>query len=125
VKIDVEFRSRVKRPAVSLILQDRRMVAISGRYYQISGETDKRDICKASIIFSFKAVLQEGHYFITLRLEDRISDRQFLLVDKQSGALYFEVARSGKREFLGIVDMSMDCFNAEDAYTKLISLQNS
>ena len=113
VKVDVEFRSGVKKPAVSLILQDRRMIAISGRYYRISGGTDKRSICKASIIFSFKAVLQEGHYFITLRLEDRISDRQFLLVDKQSGALYFEIMRSTQKNFLGIVDMQMECINLE------------
>jgi hypothetical protein len=81
--------------------------------------------CRASVIFSFIAALGEGYYFITIRLEDRFSDNQFLIVDKQSGILYFEVARSGKREFLGIVDMSMDCFNAEDAYTEPISLQNS
>ena len=122
VKVDVEFRSRVKRPAVSLILQDRRMVAISGRYYQISGEADKRNICKASIIFSFKAVLQEGHYFITLRLEDRISDRQFLLVYKQSGALYFEVTRSTKKNFLGIVDIQMECINLEHINPRIVVL---
>jgi lipopolysaccharide transport system ATP-binding protein len=125
VRVDVEFKSSVKKPSISLMLQDRRMINISGRYFRIDTEPDANDLCKARVIFSFIAVLQEGHYFITLRLEDRFSDRQFLLVDKQSGALYFEVARSGKTEFLGIVDMSMDCFNAEDAYTEPISLQNS
>jgi hypothetical protein len=32
-----------------------------------------------------------------------------ILVDKQAGALYFEVTRSGKKDFLGIVDMQIDC----------------
>lgn len=125
IRVDVEFKSSINRPSISLILHDRRLINISGRYFRINKVLDANGFCRASVIFSFIAALQEGYYFITIRLEDRFSDKQFLIVDKQSGILYFEVAHSGKREFLGIVDMSMHCFNAEDAYTELISLQNS
>jgi lipopolysaccharide transport system ATP-binding protein len=111
VRVDVEFKSSVKKPSVSLILQDRRMIGISGRYFRIDKEPDIDGFCRTSVIFSFKTALQEGHYFITVRLEERFSDKQFLLVDKQVGALYFEVIRSGKKDFLGIVDMQMECTN--------------
>jgi lipopolysaccharide transport system ATP-binding protein len=113
VRVDVEFKSSVKKPSVSLILQDRRMIGISGRYFRIDKELDTNDFCRTSVIFSFRAALQEGHYFITVRLEERFSDRQFLLVDKQAGALYFEVTRSGKKDFLGVVDMNIDCIRIE------------
>jgi lipopolysaccharide transport system ATP-binding protein len=113
IRVDVEFKSSVKKPSISLMLQDRRMTNISGRYFRIDTEPDANGLCKARVIFSFIAVLQEGHYFITLRLEDRFSDRQFLLVDKQSGALYFEVTRSGSKDFLGIVDMNVNCTKIE------------
>jgi lipopolysaccharide transport system ATP-binding protein len=113
IRVDVEFKSSVKKPSISLMLQDRRMINISGRYFRIDTEPDANGLCKARVIFSFIAVLQEGHYFITLRLEDRFSDRQFLLVDKQSGALYFEITRSGSKDFLGIVDMNVNCTKIE------------
>ncbi|MDQ3958763.1 MAG: Wzt carbohydrate-binding domain-containing protein [Pseudomonadota bacterium] len=111
VRVGVEFKSSVKKSSVSLILQDRRMIVISGRYFRIDKEPDPDGLCRVSVIFSFGAELQEGHYFITIRLEDRFSDNQFLIVDKQVGALYFEVIRSGKKDFLGMVDMQMECTN--------------
>ncbi len=114
VRVDVEFKSSVKKPSVGLILQDRRMIGISGRYFRIDKELDADGLCRASVIFSFRAMLQEGHYFITVRLEDRFSDKQFLLVDKQAGALCFEVTGSGKKDFLGIVDMQIDCTDKDD-----------
>jgi lipopolysaccharide transport system ATP-binding protein len=109
IRVDVEFKSSIKKPCVSIILQDRRMIGISGRYFRIDKEPDTDGLCRASAIFSFRAALQEGHYFITVRLEDRFLEEQFLLVDKQAGVLYFEVTRSGKKDFLGIVDMQMEC----------------
>ena len=113
VRVDVEFKDTVKRPAVSLILQDRRMISISGRYFQITQPSVVGDLAKASVVFSFTANLQEGYYFITMRLEDRLSDRQFLVVDKQSGVLNFHITRSGQKEFLGMVDMQIDCHRLE------------
>jgi lipopolysaccharide transport system ATP-binding protein len=124
VRVNVEFKSSVKKPSVGLILQDRRMIGISGRHFQIDKRPGPDGLCRASVMFSFNAALQEGHYFITVRLEDRFSDKQFLLVDKQAGALYFEVTASGKKNFLGIVDMQMDCFNAEYSCPDLPLLQN-
>jgi lipopolysaccharide transport system ATP-binding protein len=122
IRVDVEFKSSVKKPSISLMLQDRRMINISGRYFRIDTEPDANGLCKASVCFSFTAVLQEGQYFITLRLEDRFSDRQFLLVDKQSGALYFEVTRSTQKNFLGIVDMQMECINLEHISSRIAVL---
>jgi lipopolysaccharide transport system ATP-binding protein len=113
VRVDVEFKSSVKRPSVSLIIQDRRMIGISGRYFRIDKEPNIDSFCRTSVIFSFRAALQEGHYFITVRLEERFSDQKFLLVDKQVGALYFEVTHSGKKDFLGMVDMNIDCIRIE------------
>ncbi len=110
VKVTVEFKSSVKRPCVSLLLKDRRLINIAGRYFSIDKDLSLDGLCRASVVFSFVAMLQEGHYFITLRLEDRFSDQQFFLIDKRSGALYFEIIRSSRKELMGIVDLNIDCF---------------
>ena len=113
IKVDVIFDSSVKNPFICLIIQNRQLISISGRYFQVNKETDADGLCRASVIFSFVLALQEGHYFASIRLEDRFSDKQFLIIEKQAKALNFEVTHSGKKDFLGIMDMQIDCAYAK------------
>jgi lipopolysaccharide transport system ATP-binding protein len=109
LRVDVEFLSTVKNPCVSIIVQDYRMIPVGGRYFLISARPWEDGLCRSTVFCSFKADLAEGNYFLTVRLEDRQSDTQFLPIDKQAGALSFEMLYVSSKDFLGIVDLKMDC----------------
>lgn len=103
----VAFLGKVKNPFLSMLVQDRKLIAIGGRAHRITGKPDRNGVSHAAVTFTFRASFAAGHYFLTLRLEDRQTDTIFLPVDKQVGALTLNVAGTEPRDFLGLVDLQI------------------
>lgn len=108
VEVEVEHDATMSNPAVSIILCDYRMIELSGRYYAIAKNPDDRGITKSVVRFSFRADFNSGNYFVTIRLEERISDSNLIPVDKQVGALSFNVIRPPKLHFIGMAHLPIE-----------------
>ncbi|MDA8254146.1 MAG: ABC transporter ATP-binding protein [Betaproteobacteria bacterium] len=106
---EVEYDATVKHPAISLVLHDHRMIDLSGRYFRINGKPAENGSFRASVKFSLAASLNNGIFFLTVRLEDRISDDIFFPIDKQTGALQLHVNRPAKQHFIGLFDAPIEC----------------
>jgi hypothetical protein len=63
---------------------------------------------ETTVHFTVRAVFGAGTYFVTLRLEDRLAPTSFVPVDKQVGVMSFEMVKSPRHEFLGIVDAGVE-----------------
>lgn len=107
VKVEVEFDQSVAHPCVSILLQDRRMLLIGGRRVRLPVDFQEDKVRSATILFNFKASLEEGSYFLTTKLENCQTANNALLIDKQVGLLSFEIVRSYQEDFLGIVDFKI------------------
>jgi len=110
IRIELEFDKTVARPAVTILLYDQRMVEIGGKYFLV--RQDRAVLNQAgwaTLDVVLHTNLNNGSYFLTLRLEDRLSDSQMLPVDKQVGALSFQIIRPANRHFLGLMDLDIDC----------------
>lgn len=106
--VEVEFDESVTHPAVSVIVSDIRMIEYSGHYINIERQPGE-GVQRAVVEFQFSARLNTGEYFLAVRLEQRTADNVFYPVDKQVGALRFQVMRPPSRRFLGLMEMD---FNA-------------
>ncbi len=104
--VEAEHKSTVKNPHLSILLQDRRMLQIGGQTFELTGTPGADGMTRVRAQCSFPARLSGGHYFITLRLEDRKSEDLLFPVDKQTGLMSFEIIQPSK-EFLGTVDLGM------------------
>lgn len=107
IKVEVEYLSAVKYPTLCIMVQDRKSIPIGGKYLRLMPDRPEEKTSKASVAFSFPCKLSEGNYFITLRLENRQSDKTSFLIDKQAGILSFEVMRTTDKKFLGMVDLEI------------------
>jgi lipopolysaccharide transport system ATP-binding protein len=107
IKVEVEYLSAVKYPTLCIMVQDRKSIPIGGKYIRLVPDRPEEKTSTASVIFSFPCKLSEGNYFITLRLENRQSDKTSFLIDKQAGILSFEVMRTTDKKFLGMVDLEI------------------
>lgn len=105
VEIELEYDHTLLKPAVSLILCDYRMIELAGRYCSLTPAMEGAPRRKSTVRFAFPALLNNGNYFLTVRLEDRISDARILLIDKQNGAMAFSVSRPMDHHFIGVVDL--------------------
>ncbi|MDJ0889646.1 MAG: ABC transporter ATP-binding protein [Gammaproteobacteria bacterium] len=105
LEVVVEVDESVDNPALSVIVNDRRMIPVMGRYRALSGHDELR---RARILCSFDAVLADGHYFVTLRLEDRALGDVYFVIDKQTGVLHFEILREPEPKFIGLVDVPVE-----------------
>jgi lipopolysaccharide transport system ATP-binding protein len=106
IVVEAEYNSAVEGPHLSVIVQDRRMLQLGGRCFGLVGTRAADGMVRARLQCSFPAMLAQGRYFVTLRLEDRRSEDVFFPLDKQTGLLSFEVLRQ-RRDFLGTVDLGM------------------
>jgi lipopolysaccharide transport system ATP-binding protein len=104
--VEAKYQDSVPNPFVSLIVQNRQMMDVGGKFFPLDGMPDGEGWKRASIKFRFRANLAAGHYHITVRLENRVSETIFQPIDKQVGLLSFEVLESNKM-FLGTVDLDM------------------
>jgi len=103
IRIETQFDSDLPGAALSVILMDRRMLDIAGKYFFLEPDGERE---RKIIEVTFEARLWPGSYFITLRLESRGKMLIFMPVDKQPAALSFEV-NPYEPEFLGTVDIGM------------------
>lgn len=102
IEVEVEYDSSLNNPSVSMILCDYRMIDISGRYFTLNRRQHSSGISRATVRFSFLAELNKGNYFITIRLEERLTDDNLTPIDKQVGALSFNVIRQNSNYFMGM-----------------------
>jgi len=106
---ELKFRSSLRNPAFSVIVNDRRMIPILGRHFRLSrAGADESRFRRVAVECTFPSPLAEGQYFITIRLEDRPTAQHVSVVDKQSGALSFQMLREADSESLGLVDVPME-----------------
>lgn len=109
VAIEVEYDETIARPSVTVLLYDQRMVEIGGKYSLLRPDRSPSERAgRATVEVVLRAALNNGNYFLTLRLEDRLSDSQMLPVDKQVAALSFRVMRPANRNFIGLMDLDME-----------------
>ena len=106
VQIEAKYLDSVPNPFISLIVQERRLMDVGGGFFPLDGAPDDEGRKKASIVVRFRANLTAGRYHITVRLENRASEKIFQVIDKQVGLLSFEIMQHNKF-FLGIVDLAM------------------
>jgi lipopolysaccharide transport system ATP-binding protein len=106
IHIDIEHDAELSGAALGVIVADRRLLDIGGKYFFLKSDSNQKGKVTTAIEVEFKAKLRPGTYFITLRLEQRGLGRNFFPIDKQPAALSFEVMPS-EPEFLGIVDIGM------------------
>lgn len=110
VNVEVEYDDTVDKPAVSLILQDSRMLNLAGRYVPVGMARKVDGMNRATMRFEFVAALNSGSYFVTIRLERRgASDTDSFPIDKQVGALLFQILGAPRPDCLGVVDMPIEC----------------
>jgi homopolymeric O-antigen transport system ATP-binding protein len=108
VEVELEVSSTVRRPHLSVTLQDSRFLIIGGRAFAVAADGTGNDgLHFARVRCAFQANLGAGSFFLSLRLEERQSDRLFLPIDKQVGLLRLEVIPSGPETFFGAVDLGL------------------
>lgn len=106
VDLELEYDNTLHHPAVSLILCDYRMIELAGRTCQLTPAQAAGH--RSQVHITFPACLNTGNYFLTVRLEDGLSDAATLLIDKQNGVLSFAVTRSVQHQFIGMVDLPFE-----------------
>ena len=107
IKVETKYLDTLPYPHLGLLLHDRRMIALGGSFYPLLEDTSNDDNWKQSKTFvRFPANLAAGRYFITVRLETRTSRTIFSPIDKQVGALSFDVLENNSF-LLGAVDLHM------------------
>ena len=105
VCVEAEFAEDIENPCVTLLVQDKKMLVIGGKYHVIGRRGSRRSVC---LSFIFKAAFVADRYFITLRLEERQKgNTNFLLIEKQAGILSFDVVHHQSRNFIGMIDLDM------------------
>ncbi len=110
ILVDYEISTNVQRPAISLFVTDVRMIDLAGQFHWLDMPVDLASGAhRGSVLFSFKARFNGGHYFVSLRLEDRPRENEFFPIDKQVGALSFDISRRVDDRFLGIINMDVQC----------------
>ena len=109
VMAEVEYDETVKHPAVSLVLHDYRMIDLSGRYFRVHGKPAGNGLMRATVRFGLRAGLNNGNYYLTVRLEDRPADDRFFPIDKQVGVLQLHVIRPASQNFIGLFDTPIEC----------------
>lgn len=108
IEAEVEYDATIKHPSVSLVVCDYRMIELTGRYISLQRRAAENEVERATVRFAFRAELNSGNYFITLRLEERISETNLIPIDKQVGALSFNVIRPPHAQFIGAVCLPID-----------------
>ncbi len=108
IVIELEFQESLDKPSLDILVMDRKMLAVSGSFSLISKAQMKDGLFRARMTCSFKAILGEGRYFITVVLGDRPTHNIFLPIDKQVGILSFQILQPKPATFQGAVNLAMD-----------------
>jgi ABC-type polysaccharide/polyol phosphate transport system ATPase subunit len=106
ISIETEYVPELPSAALSIIVMDRRMLDIGGKFFFLDPTAERDGKLFATVDVEFNAKFRPGSYLVSLRLESRVLADNFYLVDKQPAALSFEVI-SHEQEFLGMVNIGM------------------
>lgn len=91
VLVNLEYDFNLSSPCLSVIVQNTRMIDLAGCALPLpSGDRDG-DIVRCSFVVVLPIRFDSGRYFVTLRLESRLSGSEFFPIDKQPGVLSFDV----------------------------------
>jgi lipopolysaccharide transport system ATP-binding protein len=71
VSIEVTYKDTVLYPRLSLLIQDRRLVNIGGRHFNLDGKSSGSGIKRAKVDIDIPICFTPGRYHVTARLEDR------------------------------------------------------
>jgi len=105
--VDVEFDAAMADPALSVIVQDRLLRVISGRYFALPAASFTEGKCRLRVDCRIAATLGSGLYSITLRLESRRSPALAFPIHKQVSALLFDILQPDPAAFQGCVDLGL------------------
>lgn len=105
--IEVEFDDSVISPSISVLVENAKKIPIGGKYF-LMNKGDKCDgVYKSRFYCAFPANFTPGRYFVSIRLEDRLTDQNFHVIDKQGAALSFEVGGMAPTDVTGTVDLGI------------------
>lgn len=107
VNMEVEYNDSLRNPGLSLIILDQRMLVLAGGYCLLPKNVHRGEVTRRSVQCQFHAPLASGEYFINIRLEERLSDQLVTLVDKQVGALSFEIVKKEASSSWGVLVVDM------------------
>jgi lipopolysaccharide transport system ATP-binding protein len=109
LEIDAEITAEVENPRIQMTVRDSRGYNLFGFNNIYGGQTlEKTEGGNIKVIFSFDALLQEGDYAVTVRLDDCNNTEQVNLIDKQVGIVDFKVTAPKKR-FDAVIDLNGRC----------------
>jgi len=106
VSIEVTYKDTVLYPKLSLLIQDRRLIDLGGRCFDLNVKSSGGGIKRAKVDIEIPICFTPGRYHVTARLEDRRSNNVMMPIDKQVGVLMFEVIGS-KSDFFGPVALDI------------------
>ena len=98
----------MKLKCASLIILYQRMAVLAVRYFPLTKSKSREHVFRHQLTCKFQTLLAPGKYFITVRLEERMSDHLQILIDKLVGALSFEVLGKEKIPSWGVLDIDID-----------------
>ncbi len=112
IHVETEIEAGLANPALSVILQDQRLIPVSGREFPLNNNDDINNRAVSGVRIEFSVDLGPGTYFISLRLQMTAADGQIRVIDKQPGALSITALASGQ-DFLGMLDLGMKCVDKQ------------
>jgi lipopolysaccharide transport system ATP-binding protein len=107
--VAVEFAADVAQPCLSVIVHDRQARELGGAYFPIDKPAAHDGVCRAVLRCGLDARLGAGPWSITLRLENRRSGQLSFPIDKQVGALVFEIEQPDRDAYFALVDLHLRC----------------
>ncbi len=107
--VAVEFADDVAQPCLSVIVHDRQARELGGAYFPIDKPAAENGMCRAVLRCGLDARLGAGPWSITLRLENRRSGQLAFPIDKQVGALVFEIEQPDRDAYFALVDLHLRC----------------
>lgn len=106
IQIKVEYDSKLPDATLSVLLVDRRMLGISGRFFPLCSDIEVDGKSISTVEVEFENRFRPGNYAVTLRLESGRSEKDFITIDKQPAALSFEVMPY-ETSCIGAVDINI------------------
>ncbi len=98
LEVSVQLFEPVRCPRLTLVLRDVRgynLYAVNNSQLGLALVAGDNGLIR--VRFSFVADLQDGDYALTLRLDDAISEKVQVLLDKRVGVISFRVESPQKR----------------------------
>jgi lipopolysaccharide transport system ATP-binding protein len=107
--VAVEFAADVAQPCLSVIVHDRQARELGGAFFPIDRPPQVDGVCRTTLRCGLAARLGAGPWSVTLRLENRRSGQLAFPIDKQVGALVFEIEQPDRDAYFALVDLHLRC----------------